>query len=741
MADFEISVWDGITDTSYKETRKVITVPQLFEIVKANEYKVVIQRIRAEPDKTKRDELKKALLSAVTVSGVFSERRTAGLAKHSGCICIDFDGIAENKIGQIKDKLRADKNVYGFFISASGKGLAVIVRIDPLRHAETFLALEKYFYEEYGLVACSGCKEVCRLRFFSYDPDAHVYFQSNIFDKFPKADKKPKKHYIDVPATNSDIGRIVNQAIQKGIDITDGSYSEWQRLAAALSTIGENGRDYFQALSQFHPKYDHAQTDRKFSNLIETANGNITIGTFFYLAKRAGLDTNTEKPAKIIETCREVKKNAKLTVDNAIKRLQDKNVICTAEDELSNNEDIELVKKVYEKTDISEVAGIQEVENHILENWKIKRNEISSQIEWENGNGLEDRHYSEIYIETKKQYPKVNKNDVLDIIHSKAVDYNPIKDFIEENRYLITERKTLGLTGCLASCICSDTGLTGDGFDADYEDYFMRKWLIGIIASVYGQVSPLLLALVGKQNTGKSQFFCRLLPIELKKYSVQMKIGIDKDSHAAMCKYLLILDDELSGKSRMEDKHLKELTSTPYFTYRPPYGRTSITKKRLAVLCGSTNDEAVLSDPTGNRRVIPIRVLSIDYAKYNGIDKTLLFMEMVRLYDSGEKWELTNEDIERLERGTVQHIAENFENELISLFFDRPETDLSKSFAKFMTTTEILLLLEEKTQQKLSIRKIGLELRMRKFERIKKRIGNCTLYGYLVVIKSNSNAF
>lgn len=734
MSDFECSVWEGVTDTTYKETRKIITLPELFAIIRGTDYKIVIEKIRAEPDKAKRDEFKKALLAAVTVSGTFRERRTTGLIRHSGFICIDFDGVSDGKIGQIKSKLKEDKNVFGFFTSASGKGLAVIVKIDPLRHAESFLALEKYFYEQYGLVADAGCKDVSRLRFFSHDPDAFTNFQSNVFNKFPKEDKKPKKHYVEVPATNSDIGRIVNQALQKNIDITDGTYAEWQRLAASLSTLGETGRDYFQSLSQFHPKYDHAQTDRKFSNFLETATGNITIGTFFYFAKRAGLDTNAEKPKKIVEICREVKKNAKLTVENAIKRLQDKNVICAEEDVISNNDDIELVKKVYEKTDIAEGVGIQEIEEYILENYKIKRNEISDCLEFEGGAALTDNDFSEIYIETKKEFPLVKKSDVVDIVNCKFSNYNPIKDFIEANRCLIAEGKTLGLTGVLAACITTDTGTSSEGMDADYQDYFMRKWLIGLVASVYGHVSPLLLALSGKGNTGKSEFFRRLFPAELKKYNVQTKIGIDKDSKASMCRYLLIVDDELSGKSRMEEKHLKELTSTEFFTYRPPYGRSDVTKRRLAVLCGTTNDDAVLSDPSGNRRIIPIKVLSIDQEKYNSIDKTALFMEIVRLYEAGEKWELTTEDIARLERGTVDHVAENFEQDIILKYFRKPMDDYEKKQAVFMTSTDIVLALEQSgTKQKLLPRKIGMNLRLLRFDRTTKRIHGVPTYGYLVV--------
>ena len=90
-----------------------------------------------------------------------------------------------------------------------------------------------------------------------------------------------------------------------------------------------------------------------------------------------------------------------------------------------------------------------------------------------------------------------------------------------------------------------------------------------------------------------------------------MKLATDKDACAAMTKNLLIVDDELAGKTKMEEQHLKEITSKSVFTYRPPYGINHIHRKRLAVLAGTTNHEKVLSDPTGNRRIIPLRCCKI----------------------------------------------------------------------------------------------------------------------------------
>lgn len=729
MADFEMSIWQNVEDAGYKADRQTMTVYSFIDIIKSDKYKVVAEAIRAEPDKDRRNVLKTALPSA-TVSGVFRERKKDGLAKHSGLICMDFDKLGD-KVSEYKEALRKDKHTLAIFTSVSGAGLAVIVQIDPLKHLESFEALEKYYYEQYSLVADTGTKDICRLRFFSHDPDAHINPQAEPFLKLPKPDKKPKKHYPYIPSTKTDIGKIVQQAAQKGIDITDGSYVEWIRLAASLATLGESGRGYFHSLSQHSSKYNYQQCDKKFDNLLRSASGNITIGTFYHFAKRAGLDINTEKSKKIVEVCRNVKRISGKTADDAIKQLKTKNVI-RGEDSEEGKEDVALVQEVFEKTDVSETEGILEIEEYILENYEFMRNEISSEIEWKNGSSLEDKDYAEIYLNTKAQFPKTSKNDVCDIIHARAKSYNPIKDFIENNRQHIDEKSNLIKE--LADTIVSDSGITGDTFDTEYEYYFIKKWLIGMIASIYGNESPLLLALTGKQNSGKSQWFRRLLPKELKPLFAQYRIGIDKDSQIAMTKYLIIFDDELSGKSRLEEKHLKEITSTDYFTFRPPYGRTSITRKRLAVLCGTTNDDAILGDPTGNRRIIPIKVISIHYEKYNSIDKTKLFMEAVRCYEAGESWELSAKDIDRLGKNTVEHVLENYERDLLHIYFRHSMPDDDINDIEFLTATEIKNYIDGKGIERVNLRKLGMELRLAKFEREKKN----GVYGYLVVKNNNT---
>src|SRR5690606_8591490 len=121
-----------------------------------------------------------------------------------------------------------------------------------------------------------------------------------------------------------------------------------------------------------------------------------------------------------------------------------------------------------------------------------------------------------------------------------------------------------------------------------------------------------------KQGTGKTEFFRRLLPPELRQYYAESKLDAGKDDAILMTQKLIIMDDEMGGKSKKESKHLKELTSKQVFTLREPYGRMNVDLQRLAVLCGTTNDLEILND-LHNRRQIPIEVYGIDHEAYNAI--------------------------------------------------------------------------------------------------------------------------
>ena len=115
----------------------------------------------------------------------------------------------------------------------------------------------------------------------------------------------------------------------------------------------------------------------------------------------------------------------------------------------------------------------------------------------------------------------------------------------------------------------------------------------------------------------------------------------------------------------------------------------------MAVLGGTTNDDAVLNDPTGNRRIIPLNVKSINHGVYNSINKKELFIEVYNLWASGYTHHLTREEIDLLNRNTLNFETINRERELINQFFKNVEFKESGDVEEYMTATEIQNYIEE----------------------------------------------
>ena len=149
--------------------------------IKEGATKDLVKKIRTETNKAERQELKKNL-PAICFSGVFTKRTDKSLSEHSGLICLDFDGYPKKKeLLQDKENLTKDKFVYSVFISPSGNGLKVLVKIptEIANHKNYFNALNNHFDSPYFDKMCSNISRVC---YESYDPLIFINENSSIWE-------------------------------------------------------------------------------------------------------------------------------------------------------------------------------------------------------------------------------------------------------------------------------------------------------------------------------------------------------------------------------------------------------------------------------------------------------------------------------------------------------------------------------------------------------------------------------
>src|SRR5690606_27534266 len=91
---------------------------------------------------------------------------------------------------------------------------------------------------------------------------------------------------------SAEIESIIQQIETKQIDIAT-AYSDWRDIGFALADgFGESGRDYFHRISKFYPAYNSNECDTQYNNCLKANGQGITLKTFFFHAKQAGVNIN-----------------------------------------------------------------------------------------------------------------------------------------------------------------------------------------------------------------------------------------------------------------------------------------------------------------------------------------------------------------------------------------------------------------------------------------------------------------
>ena len=331
-SNYKFSLFNNLFD---KKPDQNIDVNQLIEFVKYPYLKSEIDRLRA----LDQVEYKKQKLSlpAVTLSGVFSERKNSCLVAHSGLMQIDFDAI--KNYNESRKSLIEDPYTYVLFRSPSGNGIKMLVKVNPSEetHKAQFLALEKYYLEEYNLEVDTGTKDVSRAMLLSYDPHLYCNPFSETFEELLE-EKKYKQIKAVLNTVNEQravyntqnrlegreeylANKLCDAVRERTIDLTD-SFHNWVSIGFILSnTFGEWGRNYFHQLSAQHPEYDFDKCDAKYTQLHKDNNGGLSFGTLVYMARNHGIELfeeefQTKESANPKTGLREALKEKRLEIAN-----------------------------------------------------------------------------------------------------------------------------------------------------------------------------------------------------------------------------------------------------------------------------------------------------------------------------------------------------------------------------------------------------------------------------------------
>lgn len=261
----EVTIFKNIIET---ETPFYRDVDVALNRIKTGASKDLVKSIRAEKKKTIRQEMKKGL-PAICFSGKFSKRSDSALIDHSGLICLDFDGYDKQKdMLADKERMSKDRYVYSVFVSPSGNGLKVLVKIpeDADNHKRYFTALDKHFNSDKFDKTSSNVSRVC---YESYDPLIYINEHSSVWETADEPEYVEISKTVDrptIPLTDENkIAEILIKWWTKKYPMNHGRRNENAYiLAMALNEFGIN-----ESLAR-HILFQYEQEDFKRSEIETT---------------------------------------------------------------------------------------------------------------------------------------------------------------------------------------------------------------------------------------------------------------------------------------------------------------------------------------------------------------------------------------------------------------------------------------------------------------------------------------
>jgi hypothetical protein len=716
-----LSVYKRIHDI---ESTEVIPIDIFFEGIREGTWQDIVIPIRAIKDKKQRDELKKRIAPSVTLSGVFSPtRHDDKCVAHSEFIGVDIDDLGANTEA-FKAMIAQDKYIYAAFTSISGYGICAVVRIDPDHHRDAYLGLSKYFMERYKQPVDPTGINKSRARFISFDPYIYLNEKSETFKKYLPKEKKTKPPPVVFVQTEFD--DVVRQIVERSVNCCE-DYRDWLKVCFALcNRFGEGGRHYFHTLSGISAKYDPVVCDKQYTLSMSHEElwigQKATLSTVYYYAKLAGINIASEKTKKITAATSSMKKSG-LAKAQIIANLEKFEGIAPTDCE-------HIVAQAFDSGQNYHEDGDTMIDNVVLwlrSTYSLRRNGITLRIE-DGGVPITDPKLNTMFLMCKKVFDDLNFQLFKQILDSDFTPtYNPFTEWWEYNQDRKYNDEIMKFWRCIE--------IEGDW---DRMVYFGNKWLVALVSCIHYIQRPLVLTFTGPIGLGKTEIFRQLLPKSWRHpvdyYAESSTLGNGKDDDILMTQKILVIDDEFGGMGKREERKFKATTDKQTFSIRRPYGHGIEDLRRLCLLGATCNEDNVLSDTSGNRRILPFKVKEIDWAAINMIDRDSLWAEVFRMYHDGFDCSVVKNDIIRLAHGSDDFIDYSMEYELIHKYYDVPAMAGEFGVQEY-TASVIKEYIDRMSGQRTNINKIGQELKHIGFQQEIKKVKGRTTRVYLVIEK------
>ena len=317
------------------------------------------------------------------------------------------------------------------------------------------------------------------------------------------------------------------------------------------------------------------------------------------------------------------------------------------------------------------------VELFLNENYCFRRNVLNGKVEFaeksdtENWRPLTQEALNSIIRRAKKEQiceKGSPKTEIVEFVYSEDVPvHNPIGDYLKQLPRWDGKNHIGQLFGRLPGITTEQQG-------------FLSTWLLSAVAhwlqmdTLHG--NECVPTLIGAQGCGKTTFFHRLLPTELRQYYLDhLNLSNKFDKEMALTNNLLVNLDELDAIRPSQHAALKQTLSKSKVNGRPIYGCSQEDRPRFASFVATTNNPHPLTDATGSRRYICLLIPDGQYIDNSGeIDYGQLYAQVLHeLTVAKTPYWFSNDEVARIQQLNQNYLLKKDISEMVEICFRKPK--------------------------------------------------------------------
>ena len=652
--------------------------------IKNGKYKNGITYLRkslAENKTDAYDKGKKSLLAFTPSASFVGGRKLEFIKDYTGILILDIDKLSPEQLKQTSLKANQCEYTFASFISPSGNGLKILVKVnsDKANHKEAFLKVQAFYEALLSLQIDKSGKDITRLCFYSFDSELYLNEAATVFQIVCKEDLTEYiQPFIETkietqPVNNFEV--VYQHCIkftEKKVQYISGSRNTFVHQLAC--NLNRKAVPLQVALGYILADYNF--DEKEVTQAVNSAYGNLS------------------EYGKGIAT----------------KDLSNKSVNENGEINITNDDEDE---------DKPKPTIIDRLETFLSNKYIFRHNIVSGKLEFQyfgkkKWNVMNDFIENSMLRECLKARIKTNLSSLRSLLYSDFCQlYNPFEDYFEtlpeydlQTDYITQLANTITTT------------------KQDLWQQCFKKWLVAMVGCVLNDkvINHTVIVFSGKQGLGKTTWVEKLVPKQLKEYLFSGTINPNnKDTLVQLAECMLINLDELENLNRSEIGSLKEIITKTQIRMRKAYGHNNETMPRRASFAGSVNTAQFLNDSTGSRRFLCFEVEGIQYQ--HDVDINLVYAQALHLFNDGFRYWFDQEEIKSITENNEQYQLRSPEEELLLTWF---EVTTKEQAQYFLTAAQISSKLAEKGKLNVSdasINKLGKALKKHNFLRYK-RNGN-----------------